>query len=229
MSTQSRALALGVLALALFAPHTLTAQAVELSLRAFGAAVDPEGGLSQAHILSSPVNVVSYDRLPTLPSVGLGLDLRARELPAVLRLSVERAFAREETGQWGCADSDGTPLPCPSVLILVPTDIHSWQVSGDVEVEIPWGPVTVRPLGGVAWVRHSYEWTPGPAGSFSLDPGSHHDDALGLRYGVGLALPAGPARVEADYVWQHAVSGRHRPDDVGATRVGVSVPLSALR
>lgn len=213
----------------LLSPSPIAAQGLDVRLRVFGGALDPAGGLSNAHILSSPVNVVSYDQLPTLATAGVGLEVRPTDLPAVLRLSGSRSFAREDVGQWGCADMDGTPLACPSILILVPTDMGSTQLSADALIEAPVGPVVLRPLVGLGWVRYDYEWDPTAVGSFSLEPGTFTDEAWSLRYGVGVAVPAGPVDVELEHVRYRAGSDRRRPDEAAITTVGVSIPLSSRR
>jgi hypothetical protein len=184
--------------------------------------------LSHAPILASTANAVSYDQLPTLAAAGLGVDVRPLGLPGMLRLSALRGIARQEVGRWGCADPAGNPLPCPSVLIEVPTDIGATQVAADAVGGVAVANVVVRPIVGLAWVRYEYAWDPGPAGSFSLEPGEFTDDAWAFRYGAGLGIPLGRVTVELERVRHRTNAERRQPGEAGTTTVGVSIPLSEI-
>ena len=204
------------------------AQMLDLRLRLVGGAFDPSGGVQNAPVLSSPTNVVSYDGLPTLALAGLGIDIRPAGLPFLLRASAARGFSREESGVWGCADADGSPLPCPSILILVPTEIGATQVVADMVVEASLGALTLRPIIGGAWSRVDYDWNPEPVGSFSLESGSYSDGSLALRYGAGISIPVESVQVEFERIWHRTDGDRRQTSRATTTSVAVSIPLGSI-
>jgi hypothetical protein len=224
---RSTSLLLAALSLSTFHSEPARAQALDLRLRLVAGALDPSGGLSYAPILASPTNAVSYDQIRTLSAAGVGIDVRPVGLPVVLRVSALRGFAREETGQWGCADTTGAPLPCTSILILVPTEIGSTQIATDVAADVPLGALTLHPIVGGSWSRFDYGWDPAPVGSFSLETGSFADNAWAFRYGIGASLPVQSLTIELERVWHRSDGDRGQADRATTTTVAISIPLGA--
>jgi hypothetical protein len=212
---------------AALAPSHVGAQtAGEVRLRLFFGALDTRGDLTNAPILAAPTNVVSYDDFGAAPAMGLGLQLRPFALPVSFRISASRSLGSEETGRWGCApDPSGEPTPCPSILILVETDMTTTASTADLVGDVAVGRLTLHPIAGLGWVRSSYRWNPEDVGSFSLQPGRASDDAMALHLALGMSVPVGAFDVQAEYSWLYAKAGPRRPGATGTATMGVSVPL----
>lgn len=201
-------------------PDASAQTGVEVRVRAFAGYADPRGdGVPDAAILSSPSNVVTYDDIDGSLVLGIGLELRNHGIPGAFRLSVTGTPGYEEVGRWGCASG----VPCPSILIEIPTEMSTTSATGDLVGDIGIGLVTLHPIVGGGWVRHGYEWDPTPVGEFSLDPGSHVVHDFALHYGVGAAADLGRVSLEAEYGEHRLTGDGPRPDGIAMLTAGISL------
>ncbi len=215
------------LALALASARNAAGQtSSSLRVAVFAGSTSPQGALPNAPILREAGMVVSYGGIGTLSTLGIALEAHHGSLPLTWRVSAAHGLAREETGQWGCApDRDGEPVFCPSVLILVPTDVSATRLTADAGLDVGIGDVLVRPLVGIGWLRYAFHWDPDGSGTFSLATGKAVDHSLALTYGVALAVPTGRVRLEAEVRRMRAPSDPLRPSRASALSVGVSMPI----
>jgi hypothetical protein len=221
-----RSLAMMSVASSVLAPGPLHAQtSLDVRVLISAGAIMPRGDVPNAPILSSPTNVVSYDAFGAAPAVGVGVEIRALGLPASLRVKAARSLDGSETGTWGCADASGDPLPCPSILIEVDTDVSTTMATADLAGAFGVGPVELKPLLGVGWLRYSYRWNSAPVGSFSLDPGEAAFNSAVVHYGVAIGVPLGGLTLDAEYAGFEAAAGRGRPAGTRSAALGLSSPI----
>ena len=160
--------------------------------------VNPRGELNGAPILGAPNTAVAYPDMRAMVSLGASAELAVFDRLGV-RASVMRTLDGTETGQWKCQDENGVSLPCPSILILVPTDISLTTSAFDLVGHLGVGRLELSPVAGVAWMRYGYSWDPGNSSLFPLAPGHAAENLLALHLGLATAVTVDGLRVRAEY------------------------------
>ena len=199
---------------------------LEVALFVSGGVYHAAGRLPAAPILTSDENIVSFGELGSAPVAGAGVEIRPVGSRVSLRVSGQRSLYRGETGQWGCAaNPDGSPVACPDILGIFEAEMAMTAAVADVVIDVSLDGVELRPLLGVAWIRHSYRWDQRFVGSFSLAPNAFDVSAAALHAGIGLSVPIRTIRVQADYAELHTASSASRPSRTGSATLGIFVPV----
>jgi len=224
---RSLALCAVVLLAAIGARPARAQDGVSLRISPLVGSLDPRGSVPHAPILDAAANVVSYGDFGPAWAFGAAVEAVPSRAPLSLRASLTHSPGGSKTGLWGCAPlPDGEPTPCPAILIPVPTDIDVTAGALDVVGSLAAGPVELRPLAGIGWIRYAYEWDGADVGSFSLAPGSATRNATALHLGVAARVSVRGLRIGTEY-GEYLSRSEPRPttpDRLGVWTVSVELP-----